>query len=187
MHAYLATVEPLPRDDLRWLAERLAEVAEQIIATDQPAARPHLARAFRLPIQADSAPMVRLDWLVFVLWSARDDAHNAAWRAKGFDGPTLDVLTRLWIGEAWTADGLITVLAASQWPADVTDGIERLIAAGYVARDDSQLRLTRRGRRVHDLIEAETDRLYFAPWPSLPDATIARMITTLRRLIEVLF
>jgi DNA-binding MarR family transcriptional regulator len=186
VHGYLATIAPLPETDLRRLADRFAEIAERSIAADQPDDRPHLARAFRLPIQADSAPLVRLDWLVFVLWATRDDAHNAAWRTHGFDGPTLDLLTRLWAGEAHTLDDLTAALVASQTTRDVKRGVARLIKDGYVERNGAAIRLTTRGRRIRNAIEAETDRLYFLPWPPLSDAEISWMINTLRRLIDKL-
>jgi DNA-binding MarR family transcriptional regulator len=183
-HAYLATLTPIRAAELERLAAAIVPIAEAVIAAEQPERRPHLARIFRLPLSADGEPMVNLEWAIYALWLARDDAHNAAWRARDFDGPALDLLTRLWAGEAGTIDALIDVLAASQRPEDVTAGVDRLIATGYVERDDSRLQLTAHGCAARDAIEAETDRVYFAPWPPLADDEIAWMIGALRRLID---
>ena len=110
--------------------------------------------------------MARLYGAVYALWMARDDSHNAAWRAAGFDGPTFDLLSRVWSGEATTVPALIEAMRDFQRPEDVTRGIASLVAAGYISQHGDTLRLTVAGRSARTAIEAETDRVYFAPWPT---------------------
>src|SRR6266508_1404440 len=95
---------------------------------------------------------------------ARDDAHNATWRAAAFDGPTFELLGRIWAGEAGTRAELIERVGGSQRPEYVERGLASLIAQGYVDAEGDALRLTPAGRASRDAIEAETDRIYFAPW-----------------------
>src|SRR5205823_1777842 len=118
------------------------------------------------PITTD-APMVQLEAAVFALWMARDDAHMAAWRAKGFSGPHLDLLTRLWTKEAQTLPALTTALQYTHRPEDIAQGVKNLTEAGYVLVEGESIRITEVGQRIRDWIEEETDRLYFTPWSDL--------------------
>jgi hypothetical protein len=166
--AYLATLDLLPPADLTRLADAFADIADRLWAADEPAAKPHQARVRRLPSAAGGPPMARLEEAIYALWMARDDAHNAAWRAAGFDGPVFDLLTRLWAGETDTVAGLIERVAGGQRPEDVERGVTALIARGYLLAEADALRLTPAGRATRDAIEAETDRVYFTPWPLVP-------------------
>jgi hypothetical protein len=180
---YLASLTPIPSADLTRLAGRLTEIALQLRDAPEPMNKAHQARAWRAMPSADAAPMVRLYGAVYALWMARDDSHNAAWRAAGFDGPAFDVLSRVWSGEATTIPALTEAVQQFQRPEDVAKGIERLIAAGYLTREGDALELTPHGTETRERIEAETDRRYFAPWPPLKHADLAQLRTTLAAVI----
>jgi hypothetical protein len=164
--AYLARLDLLPPADLARLANTFADIAARLWAAAEPAAKPHQARVRRLPSAAGGPAMARLEEAIYALWMARDDAHNAAWRAAGFEGPVFDLLTRIWAGEADTVAGLIERVGGGQRPEDVERGVASLIAHGYLTIEGGALRLTSAGRATRDTIEAETDRVFFAPWPS---------------------
>ncbi len=188
-HAALAKLEPVPLADLARLGELLEQAFVAVATAPEPARRDFLPRTFRFRggVPAPHA-MVALENAIHGLWTVRDDCHVAAWRAAGLDGPALDALTRLWRGEATTVGELQKQLAA-QRPADVILSLDRLRTAGLVAPRDElavpggsgdaarsepaapagpgdAVRLSDEGRRVRDAIEAETDRLFFAPWPA---------------------
>jgi hypothetical protein len=165
--AYLATLAPLPPADLARLADTLTGIAGRLWSASEPAAKPHQARTRRLPSTEGSPPLVRLEAAVYALWMARDDAHMAAWRGAGFDGPTLELLSQLWAGAAGSIAGLIEQVRQYQRPEDVEGGLTTLIGAGYVSSEGNALRLTPAGRKTREAIEVETDRIYFTPWPPL--------------------
>lgn len=179
---YLATLDPIPAADCARLAARLQTVADALWAAPEPASKAHHARPRRMPPPADAAPMVRLLHAVSCLWMARDDAHTAAWRGAGFDGPPFDLLSRVRSGEAATLPALAGAVAQSQRPDDVRRGVDTLVSGGYLTRSGDALALTERGRIIRDDIEAETDRAYFAPWSATADAHWLR--TTLRAVVE---
>ena len=77
-------------------------------------------------------------------------------------------------------------VAQGQRPEDVVGGVESLVANGYVERDGESLRLTERGQSTRDAIEAETDRLYLAPWPPLSPTEIGRIYATLQTICDEL-
>lgn len=181
--AYLATLAPIPATDLARLVGRLVEIAVGLRDAPEPRAKPHQTRAWRVMPPAGAAPMVRLYGAVYALWMARDDSHNAAWRAVGFEGPAFELLSHVWSGEAMTLPALTEAVRQFQRPEDVTRGIERLMAAGYLTREGNVLQLTPLGTETRERIEAETDRAYFAPWPPLTPVEAAWLQTTLGAVI----
>ncbi|HEX4744131.1 MAG TPA: hypothetical protein VFW12_05605 [Candidatus Limnocylindria bacterium] len=150
-------------DDFRRLADLLERAFQASVRAPEPAVKERLplGLGFRRAHQA-SSPLAAVDQAVYGLWMFRDDCHIAAWRGQGFDGPTLDVLTRLWREGPATRDELVPLLV-QQRPEDVDAALERLRRDGRV--EPGSLRLTARGRSDRDAIESETDRLFFAPWP----------------------
>ena len=146
------------------------------------------------PPALGSAPLVRLDDAAYNLWLARDDAHIAAWRSAGFEGPILDILSRLWSGEATTFADLSKLLEADQRPEDVWRGMNQLIMSGLIVRTEARsdngtffaapLTLTERGYLTRLAIEQETDHLYFTPWPPLSAAAITWATATLSEIIQ---
>lgn len=181
--AYFASLAPVDPDDLAALVESLMAIAQRLWDAPEPAAKAHQMRAWRIMPPADAAPMARLYGAVYALWMARDDSHNAAWHAAGFAGPAFDLLSRVWSGEAATMPDLTEAVRQFQRPEDVARGLASLEAAGYLARDGDALQLTPHGEETRDRIEAETDRLSFAPWPPLSRADLARLRTTLAAVI----
>lgn len=157
--AYLTTLAPIPASDTTRLASLLARALSAIEASDVP--KDHMPRTRRFRGDAN-IPMVALENAVFGLWQARDDCHMSSWREAGFDGPTFDVLTRVWRNEADSEDALATKLPF-QRPDDIRHAVERLRGDGLVERDT--LAVTARGRDARQRIEDETDRRFFGPWP----------------------
>lgn len=157
--AYLGSLATIPLDELQRLAALLGDALAATEASDLP--RDHMHRTPRF-IGDAAIPMVALENALFGLWAARDDAHMSSWRDAGFDGPTFDVLTRIWRREAVTEAELVARLA-QQRSEDVHAALARLRRDGLVQAGD--LTLTARGGSARREIEDETDRRYFAPWP----------------------
>ncbi|TME91778.1 MAG: hypothetical protein E6I40_12535 [Chloroflexi bacterium] len=160
---HYATLAPLPPHELTRLAGLLDRAFAATARAPEPSRRIHTpwALAYR---DGEPAPgsFAQLDAAIFGLWQVRDDCHMSAWRATGIAGPDLEVLTRVWRGEAKDESGLFDKLP-HQAPADFLASLERLRREGRVARD--ALRATADGTRFRQGIEDETDRLFFTPWP----------------------
>ena len=127
--------------------------------------------------------MVALENALFGLWHARDDSHMASWRDAGFDGPTFDVLTRVWRNEATDQDELAKKMPG-QREGEVRAAVARLRAEGYV--QSGALATTERGATVRQQIEDETDRKFFQPWPEDLAAEAPRLRDALRAINQVL-
>jgi len=161
--AHYASLAPIAKDELDRLAALLDAAYQAAAGSAEPATREHTPRAARYRWQEPSSAMARLDAAIYGLWQVRDDCHVQAWRDAGLAGPALDVLTRIWKGEAATEDELIAKIA-TQRPADVRAALDQLRAAGHLTGGPA-LALTPGGTATRERIEAETDRYFFAPWP----------------------
>jgi hypothetical protein len=135
---------------------------------------------------ASVAPLVRFERAIMDLWMARDDAHMAAWRAARFHGPQLDVLTRLWQGDAEDLVTLQAIMADTQSPEAVATLVDELTEQGYLEIRLGALQPTRAGYNVREEIESVTDEVYFHQWPDLHGATIAWLHDAMTRLIAAL-
>lgn len=183
---YVATLTPLPLPELTSLAALLEEIAQRMWQANEPAIKAHQARAHRLPPILTTAPMVHLEAAIFALWMARDDAHIAAWRAKGLSGPQMDLLSHLAAGEVQTLPALTEALQHSQHPEDVVRGVASLTGLGYVLVEGERVTLTEAGWRLRGEIEEETDRVYFAPWPPLSENELDGIYSSLKSICEAL-
>jgi hypothetical protein len=158
--AYLATLAPIATPELARLAGLLGRALAAVEASDVP--KDHIPRTARFRGDGTIA-MVALENALFGLWQARDDCHMSSWRAAGFDGPTLDVLTRIWRNEA-SDDAGLAARVTQQRPEDVRAGVMRLRRDGLVRSE--ALAVTERGAAARQAVEDETDRRFFSPWPS---------------------
>jgi hypothetical protein len=161
--AHYASLDPIARADLERLAALLDAAYQAAASSTDPATRDHTPRGARYRWQEPSSPMARLDAAIYGLWQFRDDCHVQAWRDAGLAGPALDVLTRLWHGEAAT-EAELSAKISTQRPEDVRTALRQLRAAGHLTADPG-LALTAKGTATRLGIEAETDRYFFAPWP----------------------
>lgn len=161
--AHLASLAPIAAGELARLAELLGEALRSAASSPAPVCRDHSPRGTRYRWQPPSSPMAALDAAIYGLWQVRDDCHVQAWQDEGLDGPTLDVMTRIWHGEAKSADELAGKMP-TQRPQDVQAAVARLRAAGWLT-DGDPLALSAAGVASRERIEAATDAYFFAPWP----------------------
>ena len=186
--AHLASLTPLPAEELRELAAALGDIAAGL---DRQALDPggHLHRADRLAALVAApadAPLVAIERAIYALWMARDDAHIDAWMGARFPPQPLAILTTLWHGEIDSLDGLTAALAPGQSAEDVAGFVEELIEQGYVEWRLGVLQPTRAGYNVRETIEGDTDELYYRQWPDLDSAAVNRLHDLLTRLLAAL-
>lgn len=186
--AYIAARMPLPEATMTQLADEIERAANAVIANSPFINDPgsHLRgykQASRYGIR-NNAPMVRLERAIYNLWGARDDAHMAAWRNAGLDGPPFDVLSHIWSGVT-TLDALTEALKYKQTPDDIDSSLTYLAERELAERHGNDLRLTPKGALVREDVERETDRLFFAGWPFTFDEAVW-VRDTLSNLVESL-
>ena len=160
---HLGTIATIPANELRRLGELLERAFQAATQAPEPRVKDRLplGLGFRRGLRPSNA-VAAIDQAAYGLWMFRDDCHIAAWRGAGFDGPTLDVLTRIWREQPGSLDELAPTLV-QQRPEDVAAAVDHLRRDGLVERE--ALRVTERGRAKREAVEAETDRFFFAAWP----------------------
>ena len=158
----------LPPDGLARLASTLHDVAERQRLAPEPADKAHQDRVPRLrQFDQRQIPPVQLEYAMYALQRARDDAHIAAWRGAGFQGPALALLSHVWAGDASATSGLMELTRERMRPEEIAALLDDLEHDGYLTRRSQDVKITDRGREVRDEIERETNRMYFAPWPDI--------------------
>lgn len=156
---YAAARLGLPSDDLARLAATLHNIAERQRLAPEPPEKAHQDRVPRLRrFDGPQTPPVLLEHALYALQRARDDAHIAAWQTAGFRGPPLELLSRIWAGDAATVAELVALTHDRMRPEDVTALLEELAHDGPVVGDGAPVTITDRGQTVSAGIERETDR-----------------------------
>jgi hypothetical protein len=177
----MAAADPLPAGESTRLAELFTGLVQA--AQDMPILGNWSLRLSYKLMPPSQPPLPYWEQAVSCLFGYRDDAHIAAWKPGGLDGPTVEALTFLWRGDADSLDSLCAKLAHRGHPRQVyAAGVEELRRQGYLQGPDSSLDLTESGRRFREGIEQETDRLFYAPWSHLADAEKTEMADLLTRL-----
>jgi hypothetical protein len=134
-----------------------------------------------LPLQEEiRSDIVRVDRAISELWNFRDDSHIGAWQAAGYEGPTLDVLSRIWEGKE-TMDEVAAELEWRQERTDIERRVALLVESGDLERHGVELTLTKQGKKHREMIEHETDARYFQGWPDSDD--LARLGDDLTALV----
>ncbi len=184
MDRHFAGLTPIGTGDLDQLAALLDSALAACVQAPDPKTREHTPRAARYRWKEPSSPFARLDAAIYGLWQVRDDCHVQAWRDAGLTGPTVDVLTRIWRGEAST-EGELAGKITTQRPEDVRASAQQLRSDGSLA-DGEPLRLTPAGKTLRERVEAETDRYFFGPWPDPVGAKAAWLTERLAAVNEAL-
>lgn len=184
MDRHFAGLVPIGTADLDQLAALLDSALAGCVKAPDPKTREHTPRAARYRWKEPSSPFARLDAAIYGLWQVRDDCHVQAWRDAGLTGPSVDVLTRIWRGEAST-EGELAGKITTQRPEDVRASVQQLRSDGSLG-DGQPLRLTPAGKTLRERIEAETDRYFFGPWPDPVGAKAAWLTERLAAVNEAL-
>jgi hypothetical protein len=179
----LATLEPLPADDLRRLADLLLRVVDASLAAPAPAEKQHLLASRRTDPGADVSLAARIDQYLTDLNGFRDDAHLAAWQPYEVGGPAWEALTLIWRGDAETPETLAEKLAGRRLePTAYAAALRSLAERGWMVEQAGAYRVTEQGRTIRQRAEDETDRLFYEPWGSLNDGEAEELRSLLTRL-----
>jgi hypothetical protein len=150
-----------------------ADIARDAALRADMAGRPLFAANVELPWP--EAPHLVLWQAATCLREHRGDGHVVALIAAGLDGCQAHVVM--------SAAGAIPrdmVQQSRGWTdGEWTTAAERLTARGWLEADG---RLTAEGRRAHEAVEHETDRLSEGPWTGLGEDRAERLTDLLRPL-----
>lgn len=188
VRTHLAGLAPLPDRDLCRLSALLSRMVQSALDSPPPPSKDHLLSSRRIAPAASDAPMVHIDQYLTDLVYFRDDAHVSAWREHNLEGPSIEVLTLLWRGEAEDVDGLSATLFERRGYTrdDYEDVVRGLQERGLVDASQSTLAVTPEGRALRQEIEATTERYYMLPWTVVSPVDVQELRNLLQRLVQAL-
>ncbi len=158
----------LAPDDLERLSSTLEDIAERQRRAPEPIVKIHQDRVLLLRrFDSRTSPPIRLEYAIYALQRTRDDAHIAAWRAAGLRGPTLELLSWIWTSETVTMSDLVEQYRGRMYPLDISEALQELEHKSTLTINGTTITITSTGRDIREEIERETDRMCFAPWPSI--------------------
>ena len=187
----LAALSPMPPADLERLAGLLvrlfAACRRSRVVTDQACVEASgNAVAFTEP-----TALATIARLLEALTNFRCDAHRAAWRPTGVDGPTWETLAWLCEGRADSAQALLEWAQKQPHPragaaADYATCLKTLAERGWAepASGDGHYRLTGAGRQVRQRVEDQTDDNFFSAWSALSDGEVIELTARSRAILD---
>ena len=84
----IAGLMPLPEAKMQLLADLFGRVIAATEAAEEPAEKPLFMMSRSTDTGSDAPPALRIDQYATDMLRYRDDAHIAAWKIYGVDGPT---------------------------------------------------------------------------------------------------
>lgn len=173
-NAVITTLTPLPKKALRALGDLLARISDAAMEAPEPRERFLITAKRNLYQRMNIFPTLE-GFLghCLELEGFRDDCYIATWSAYRVDGHTWEVLDMLSRGESLIFADLHKKLSGRGVPEDVhARDVKELIRLGWVEEISGWYQITSSGRLTRDQVEAETDRLFFAPWAGLNEADL---------------
>jgi hypothetical protein len=170
LRAAMAAADPLPLEDSLRIANLLGRLVRACLDTPPPPDTWSIDLAARL-MPAAEPPLPYTEQAISCLHGYRDDAHLSAWQPSGMTAPALEALTLLCRGEADSLDELATALSHRGHPRQVyAEAFQELRLREFIEGEDDFPIVTEAGSDFRREVEAETDRLFYAPWKCLePD------------------
>lgn len=186
-YACMAALAPLPASDLETLASLLRRLVEASLAAPEPPGKWSIRLNRRIDPGPEAPVIARVDQYLSDLGFYRDDAHLAAWRPHGLDGPAWEAFTLLWRGAAETVDELYEALSWRGYGRKTyAASVQALGDRGWVEATGEKLRLTGHGQAIRRQAEDETNRGFFTPWVALSQAELKRLGDLLGQLRDAL-
>lgn len=120
---------------------------------------------------------------LITLGNYRDDCHLAAWDDLGVSGIEWESLTFVWRGEANSAAELVEKLPfRSYQEEEFAQALAKLVALGWIEKNDGGFGLTEKGKQVREQAETQTDRYYQAAFAAFSEEDLQTLIGSIEAL-----
>lgn len=178
-------LDPMRSPDLHFLTQLVRDIVIACLTHPEPADKWSLRHSRGLDPGEHAAILIKLDQYLSDLAAFRDDVHIAAWKPLGVDGPTWETLAMFARDDADSADTLLERLQHREYPDEVfQEAIKQLIEKGWLAVSGKKLNATEEGKETYIQVEAETNRLFYAPWDFLSEMDVETLVNLMSKLQE---
>ena len=173
----LAPLKPMPEAQMEKAFDYLARIGEAALSAPEPPSHyfmSHKRENYKLfPILY---PLERFIVLFGELSAYRDDMYVASWGAHGVEGHAWEVLDLLSNSDSMIFADLHSKLSRRGVVEEVPTGdVRELIGCGWAEESSGVVKATEAGKQVRAEVEAETERLFFAPWSCLNESELEEL------------
>ena len=184
----IASSKPMPEAEMEKAFDYLARIGDAALSTPEPPSHYFMTHK-RENYQRYEVlyPLERFVVLFGELSAFRDDMYVATWRAHGVEGHTWEVLDRLSQSDALTFDELHEKTSGRGVTRAVhAVDVMELARRGWADDAAGKIQITATGKQVRAEVEAETERLFFAPWSSLHESELEELASLASQLRDKL-
>lgn len=165
----VAQLQPMSAENLQQFVNYLIRLADASSIAPEPPTKWLSAYKRNNMNPGKEASLPRLIIYYFDQVAAyRDDLYVATWEAHRVEGHAWDMLDKFYGGEVLAFDELYEKLKARGVPQDVyAHDLQELVKRGWIKEESDKYQITPAGKKTREDVEAETERLFFAPWSCL--------------------
>ena len=173
----MTALAPMSKESLRTLGKLLAHISDAASSTPEPPA--HVLIKAKRALYERTGTFATLEGFVaycLLLEGHRDDCYFATWSAHGIEGHAWEVLDQLSQSDTLTFDELHEKTSGRGVTREVhAADVQELARRGWVDDASEKVQITAAGKQVRAEVEAETERLFFAPWSSLNESELEEL------------
>ena len=170
----IAPLRPMPEETLGRLVNLLARLSDASFGMPEPPS--HFILIHKRELYRRMGMVASLQGFVahcLELEGHRDDCYIETWGTHRVEGHAWDVVDLLSRGDALTFNAIHEKLSRRGVTEEVHAGdVRELIGRGWVKEGSGVYQITSAGRQARAEVEAETERLFFAPWSSLNESEL---------------
>lgn len=180
----MLTLNPMPKESLLALGDLLGRIASAALETSEP--HEHILIDAKRDLYQRMSLFSTLGGFIshcLELEGFRDDCYIATWRAHRVEGHAWEMLDILSRGVSLKFAELHQKLSRRGVTEAVhADDVQELAGRGWVQDDSGIVHITSQGELVRAEVEAETERLFFAPWSCLCESELERLASLAHQL-----
>ncbi|MBI5932566.1 MAG: hypothetical protein HY867_02570 [Chloroflexi bacterium] len=180
----MATLTPIPKESLRALGNLLARISDAAFNLPEPPA--HVLIKAKRDLYQRTGTFAALEGFpahCLLLEGHRDDCYYATWSAHGVEGHTWEVLDSLSNSDSIPFADLHANLSRRGVTEEVhAADVRELVGRGWAEESSGVVKATEAGKQARVEVEAETERLFFAPWSCLNKSELEELASLARQL-----
>lgn len=170
----LANLKPISDEHQQRLMEYLGRLVNASLAAPEPPSHFFLSHKYQnYSRYGTESPLEDFIVRFGSLSAFRDDMYIACWSAHGVQGHVWETLDKLVQNDELTFDDLFDKVKR-RVPARelLAENILELARRGWADDASGRIQITASGKQVRAEVEAETERLFFAPWACLNESEL---------------
>lgn len=174
----LASLTPMPKENLQSLLDYLERLVEAALATPQPPS--HFFLSHKKQNYQQFGTIYPLENFIVVfgeLAAYRDDMHLAAWHQHQIVGHSWDLFNKIYGEKSLTFDDLYKKLKGRGLPEDIyIQDLQELANLGWISKSANEYQITSAGVKVREDVESVTERLFFESWSCLNEIELQDLL-----------